>query len=101
MPWLRSAIVCLLCSSLATAGDWPQWLGPRRDGSSPETVVPWKESLKILWRQPAGEGNSGPVVADGRVFVHAKVKDQDKEQVDAFDAKTGKPLWSVQYPRVA
>jgi len=101
MPWLRSAIVCLLCSSLAPAGDWPQWLGPRRDGSSPETVVPWKESLKILWRQPAGEGNSGPVVADGRVFVHAKVKDQDKEQVDAFDAKTGKPLWSVQYPRVA
>jgi outer membrane protein assembly factor BamB len=101
MPRLASLVVCLLCCSPAAAGDWPQWLGPHRDGSSPETVAPWKESLKILWRQPAGEGNSGPVVADGRVFIHAKVKDQDKEQVDAFDAKTGKPLWQVQYSRAA
>src|SRR5689334_2978658 len=68
MPWLRSLVALLVCSVVAVAGDWPQWLGPNRDGSSPEKVSPWKEAPKVLWRKPVGEGNSGPVVADGRVY---------------------------------
>jgi len=101
MPWLRSLVLGLLCSSFAAAGDWPQWLGPNRDGSSPEKVAAWNQPPKVLWRQPAGEGNSGPIVAGGRVFLLAKVKDQDKEQVQAFDADNGTPIWSVQYDRPA
>jgi outer membrane protein assembly factor BamB len=48
-----------------------------------------------------GEGNSGPVVADGRVFIHAKVKNQNEEEVVAFDAKSGKELWRTSYKRPA
>src|SRR5205823_12930168 len=75
MIWLRTLIAGLLCAKLAKAGDWPQWFGLNRDGSSSETIAAWKEAPKVLWRQPVGEGNSSPVVANGRVFVHAKVKD--------------------------
>jgi outer membrane protein assembly factor BamB len=88
-------------AGLAAAGDWPQWLGPNRDGSSPETVEPWKEPPKVLWRHAVGAGNSSPVVAEGRVFIHAKVKDKEEEEVAAFDAATGKLLWQVVHPRSA
>jgi outer membrane protein assembly factor BamB len=101
MPWLRSLIALLVCSVVAVAGDWPQWLGPNRDGSSPEKVSPWKEAPKVLWRKPVGEGNSGPVVADGRVYIHAKVKNRNEEEVVAYDAKSGKELWRTSYKRPA
>jgi outer membrane protein assembly factor BamB len=101
MPWSRTllALVILGCGT-AVAGDWPQWLGPNRDGASPEKVAAWKKPLKVLWHKPAGEGNSSPVVAGGRVFIHAKIKDKNEEEVVAFDAKTGQELWRTSYPRV-
>jgi outer membrane protein assembly factor BamB len=101
MPRLRSLLTLLLCAALAPAGDWPQWLGPTRDGVSAEKVAPWKDGPKAVWRQPAGEGNSSPVVANGKVFLHAKVKDQNEEEVIAYDARTGKELWRYKYPRAA
>ena len=77
MNWFRSLFLVLLSGSLATAGDWPQWLGPNRDGTSPEKIAPWQQAPKVLWRQAVGEGHSSPVVADGRVFIHAKIKDKE------------------------
>jgi outer membrane protein assembly factor BamB len=97
----RSLLALLLFCPLAGAAEWPQWLGPTRDGVSPETVAPWKGDLKVVWKQPVGEGNSSPIVAGGRVFIHAKVKDKDQEEVTAFDAKTGKEQWRTSYPRTA
>jgi outer membrane protein assembly factor BamB len=99
MPRLTTLLALLLSSGLARAGDWPQWLGPRRDGSSTEKIAPWKDSPKVLWRLPVGEGNGGPVVAGGRVYLFAKTKDKDEEELVALDAKTGKNQWRVAYPR--
>jgi outer membrane protein assembly factor BamB len=99
MPWFRSLLVLVAGCSVAGAADWPQWLGPHRDASSPETVAPWKEAPKVLWSQPVGEGHSSPVVAGGRVFLHTRVKDKDEEQLTAWDAATGKEVWHTAYPR--
>jgi outer membrane protein assembly factor BamB len=99
MPRFHALAVLLLAAPLAAAEDWPHWLGPQRDGGTSEKVAPWKKAPKVLWRFPAGEGFSAPVVANGRVFVHSRVKDKDAEEVIALDAKTGKPLWRKQYPR--
>jgi len=99
MPAARSLIALFFCTAMAMAADWPQWLGPRRDGASPEKVGAWKEAPKVLWRQPVGEGHSSPVVADNRVFVHAKVKDKDEEEVVAFDARSGEQQWRTSYAR--
>jgi outer membrane protein assembly factor BamB len=101
MPWLRSWLALLTCTAVAGAGDWPQWLGPARNGSSPETVTPWKEAPRVAWRQAVGEGHSSPVVAGGRVFLHTKVSGKDEEQVTAWDAATGKQAWQMIYPRAA
>jgi outer membrane protein assembly factor BamB len=101
MPWLRSFVAVFLSTSLVAAGDWPQWLGPNRDGASAENVAPWKGTPRVLWRVPVGEGNSSPVVAQGRVFLHSKVADKNEEEVTALDAVTGKPQWQKRYPRAA
>lgn len=99
MPWSRAFALLLLYAAFAGAADWPQWLGPTRDGVSTEKVAPWKDAPKVLWRQAIGEGHSSPVVAKGKLFVHARVSGKDAEEVIAFDAKDGKELWRTSYER--
>ncbi len=99
MPWRRSLIFLILCTAPIAAADWPQWLGPTRDCSSPEIVVPWKGPLKVLWRKPVGDGHSSPVVAGGKVFLHTKGAGKDQEEISAYDAKTGERLWHTAYDR--
>ena len=83
----------LLIAPVLLAADWPQWLGPDRNGTSHEVVKAWKEPLKVLWKKPVGEGHSSPVVANGRVLLHTRVGNKDEESLSAFDAKSGELLW--------
>jgi outer membrane protein assembly factor BamB len=99
----------------ARGDDWPQWLGPNRDGVWREKGIldkfP-KGGPKVLWRKPIGAGYSGPAVADGRVYVidhqladGAKYpksgfsgdKVEGKERVLCLDAKTGKEIWNFDH----
>jgi outer membrane protein assembly factor BamB len=101
MRTTASLLVTLLLVPFAHAEDWPCWLGPRHDGSSSETVAVWKDPPKLAWKAPAGEGNGAPVIADGKVFLHSKVKGKNAEIVEAFDAVTGAKLWDKTYDRPA
>jgi outer membrane protein assembly factor BamB len=82
-----------------TSHNWPQWLGPDRNGVTPEVVKPWKSGLKELWRAQVGEGHSSPVVSGNRVFLHSKVAGKDEEQLTIFDAITGKEIGTSVQPR--
>src|SRR5262249_25040440 len=62
--------------------DWPQWLGPMRDGVWRETGLIDKfptDGAKVLWRTPLGAGYSGPAVAGERVFVMDRERAKDSE----------------------
>lgn len=83
----------------AEPADWPQWLGPARNGLSQEAIAPWKSSPKVAWRRKVPKAFSSPIVADGLVFIHASYDDKDTEEVIALDAQTGKPRWRDSYPR--
>jgi outer membrane protein assembly factor BamB len=98
MRCLTAALTFLLTAAVAHADDWPQWLGPRRDSGTREKVAPWKEA-KIVWKLTVDKGYACPVVAQGRVFVHAPVAGKEAEEVIALDARTGKILWRESYPR--
>lgn len=91
----------ILMGPLAPAADWPQWLGPQRDGVTTEIVSPWTEAPRVVWRCEVGNGYSSPVVSGGVVYLHARSVEKDKETEDvlAFDANTGKPVWSDTYQR--
>lgn len=62
----------LLVTTVARADDWPQWLGPKRDGIWRETGILKKfppNGPSVRWRTAIGAGYAGPAVADGRVYV--------------------------------
>ncbi len=101
MKGFLTVCVAALASTIALAADWPQWQGPKRNGATTEKVAPWKddEPPAVLWRLAVGQAFSSPVVADGRVFVQAGVKDKDEEEVIALDAVSGKELWRDTYVR--
>jgi len=86
----------MLAGRLATAGDWPQILGPGRNGiaAADERLADrWPEAgPRVLWQRPVGSGYAGVAVADGRVFVFHR--EDDREVIEAVDAATGKLLWS-------
>src|SRR5260370_1097692 len=101
MARLRALLLLVLLPLGASSADWPQWLGPNRDGRSTEKVKPWKGDLKVLWRVAVGPGHSSPVVAGGKVYLHTRVKDKEQEQLTAFDAQKGTELWSTPYDRAS
>lgn len=80
------------------AGDWPQILGPSRNGQAEGETLP--NSLpakpKIAWRAKVGSGYGGPVVVGKKVVVFHRVGNQ--ERVEALDADGGKPLWQADFP---
>ena len=91
------AALCLSAGALAAA-DWPQFLGPNRDGSSPETglLQAWPEKgPPLLWQKDVGEGYSGPVIAGGKLILFHRVG--DKDVVACLDAATGKERWKFAY----
>lgn len=110
----RLSFVPLLFASVACADDWPQWMGPNRDGTWRETgvvsAVP-AQGLEVKWRVPLGLGYAGPAVAHQRVYVldyqraagevaaNPGSKDELKgqERVVCLDAATGGTLWTHAY----
>src|SRR5258708_35783462 len=102
---VRRTRLILLCSGLAAcaaaarAGDWPQFLGPTRDGAYAGTDLAetWPSEGPVrLWKREVGQGFSGPVVAAGRVILFHRVADQ--ETIECLEGKTGKPIWKFGYP---
>lgn len=91
------AALSLSMASVTTvqAEDWPQFLGPRRDGTSTQMIRPelWPEGgPKPLWKIPVGHGFSSPIASKGRVFLHHRKN--GKEVVECWDAASGRSLWS-------
>src|SRR5438552_18640620 len=75
-PRFPGVIAVVLAIAIVRADDWPQWLGPQRDGVWRETGIVDKfpsEGPKVRWRTPIAAGYSGAAVADGKVFVMDRV----------------------------
>lgn len=98
----------------AYADDWPQWMGPQRDGV-------WREEgvvetipdggLPVLWRVPVKGGYAGPAVVGNRVYLtdyeqtsgelsndpNGRNVLAGRERVLCLDAATGELLWTHEY----
>jgi outer membrane protein assembly factor BamB len=97
------------------ADDWPQWVGPQRDGVWRENGIVEKfsaEGPKVRWRVPIGGGYSGPAVANGRVYVmdrrlapgssnpgnaFSRGEIPGSERVLCLNEADGKVLWQHEY----
>jgi len=89
----------LVSACTALAADWPQYLGPDRNGTSPEKGLmrSWPASgPKVLWTVALGIGFGGPVVKDGKVYLLDR-DDNVGDNLRCFDLSNGKELWNFAY----
>jgi outer membrane protein assembly factor BamB len=83
-------------ASLASAGDWPQILGPHRNGQAEnETLLTrWPaDGPAVLWRHPIGVGFAGPAVVGNEVYIFHRVG--EFERLEMLDAATGQVAWKA------
>jgi outer membrane protein assembly factor BamB len=109
-------LFAFLFTTTARADDWPQWLGPQRDGVWRESGIVEKfpeGGPTIKWRKPVGGGYAGPAVAGGKVYVidrilapgaknpenpfNTKEKIPGSERVLCLDESDGHTIWEYKY----
>ena len=96
------ALAVVVCSSIGArvaAFDWPQFLGPDRNGTytGPPLSDTWGPSgPKVVWRKQVGQGFAGPAVVHGQVLLFHRVANE--EVLESLDAKTGTSIWRYAYP---
>lgn len=86
-------MVVLAVTSALGASEWPQFLGPDRNGTTPDAVsADWgADGPARKWRIEAGAGFAGPVVAGSRAVLFQQ--DGADDVLTAVDAASGKTLW--------
>ncbi len=85
-------------AAISVAGDWPQILGPHRNGiaDGERLAASWpKGGPKIVWQRDVDDGVAGVAVAGGKAVLFHRSGDQ--ELVEAMDAATGKVLWKAAF----
>ena len=104
MPLPRFVLICLVAATplqvrSLSAGDWPQILGPNRDGmaTSEKIADSWPDGgPKTVWQHEVGSGFAGVAVVGDTAVVFHRVG--DIERVEALDARSGKQKWEADHP---
>jgi outer membrane protein assembly factor BamB len=81
------------------AQDWPQYLGPARNSTSPQKGIlrTWPAGgPEVLWTVNVGPGYGGPVISNGKVYLLDR-DDKTGDIMRCFDINTGKELWKFSY----
>ncbi|HEX3726295.1 MAG TPA: PQQ-binding-like beta-propeller repeat protein [Pirellulales bacterium] len=97
---LLAAIVCAAWPAQpAAAGDWPQILGPHRNGQADEEhlLTAWPAGgPAVAWQCEVGSGFAGVAVEKSSAVVFYR---RATELVaEARQVATGEPLWKVTFP---
>ena len=73
-------------------GDWPQYLGPRRDGTVDVAPFPrdW-EPENFIWKRAVGLGWGSFAIVGNRVWTQEQRG--EFETVVCYEARTGKQIW--------
>lgn len=111
--WAASLVTAL--HAAAAAGDWPQWMGPSRDGVWKEAGVVQRlpeGGAPVKWTAPVAYGYAGPAVADGKVYLFDYVVESGevanlpsrrdrlsgRERLTCYDAASGERVWRGEHP---
>jgi outer membrane protein assembly factor BamB len=104
---MKQALCCVAIALIGTqtlgdgpqTDDWPQYLGPKRNSTSPAKGLlrSWPQSgPDVLWTVPVGRGYGGPVIEDGKVYLLDR-DDEVGDKLRCFALADGKELWSYAY----
>ncbi|MFY8059791.1 MAG: alcohol dehydrogenase, partial [Planctomycetaceae bacterium] len=97
MTGLRLVLVCLFClTGLAEGGDWPQFLGPNRTGTSAETgllqTLP-QDGPRVVWKTPLGTSMSGVAVSGKQALT--LFQDDTQQYAVSLNTENGQILWKT------
>jgi outer membrane protein assembly factor BamB len=88
-----------LTTTATLAVDWPQYLGPNRNGTSDQKGLlrSWPENgPEVLWTVAVGKGFGGPVIKEGKVYLLDR-DDKVGDNMRCFDLSDGQELWNFAY----
>jgi outer membrane protein assembly factor BamB len=89
----------LFVVQVTLAQDWPQILGPQRNGvAENESLFEefHEDGLERLWKKSVGQGYAGPVLKDNSLIVFHRI---GKEQIcERLNADSGEEIWRVTFP---
>jgi outer membrane protein assembly factor BamB len=98
-PLIILATILVIFGMEIKAQDWPQFLGPDRNHTSPQKglLKSWPESgPQVLWSVEVGRGYGGPVVKNGKVYLLDR-DDDVGDMMRCFSLQTGEELWKFSY----
>ncbi len=96
---VTTAAFVSLCGTLLGAApttDWPQLLGPQRNGVCPAPTLAktWpKAGPPVVWKREVGQGFAGPAVSGERLILYHRVDNQ--AVVECLATPSGKELWKA------
>lgn len=92
---LKYPLFALFALSLSLKSEnWPQWRGPRMDGTSAETNLPlrWSKTENVAWRLPLpARSGATPIIWNNRIFLN--VADGGKLFLWCVNREDGAVLW--------
>jgi outer membrane protein assembly factor BamB len=88
------------CASTLLAGEtnWPQFRGPRGDGTATASSLPltWDETNNVRWKTPVhGKAWSSPVIWDQQIWLTTATEDGKRLFAVCADRETGKTLFDL------
>ena len=105
---MKTLLPLLFATTLVAAdnGNWPQWRGPRGDGTTHGEKAPttWSETKNLKWKlKLSGYGASSPIVWNDRVYLtsysgygagnRGGSPSEIMRHLLCVDAKSGKTIW--------
>jgi outer membrane protein assembly factor BamB len=92
-------VFVLIAAAGLAADDWPQFLGPSRNGiyTGPPLADSWPATgPRVVWRKQVGAGFAGPAVSGTRLILFHRVAGE--EVVESLDTRYGTSQWRYAYP---
>jgi outer membrane protein assembly factor BamB len=95
---LRLLLLVLLSQPLLHAENWPQWRGPRMDGTSLDHGFPSAlDEKSVSWRvELPGQGHASPIVWGDRLFTVALVPEKESRVLLCVNRSNGELLWQTE-----
>ncbi|QXD22623.1 PQQ-binding-like beta-propeller repeat protein [Opitutia bacterium ISCC 51] len=93
---LSFLLLCLAIGSqglLASASNWPQFLGPEGLGNAGDQSIPleFNADKNLLWKVKVPKGNASPIIWGDQIFLTAF--EGESRIMMAIDRRTGSVLW--------
>ncbi len=98
---ILAGCLAALTASQVLAQDWPQWLGPNRNGKVSGFDAPktWPKELTEKWKVSIGAGDATPALVGDKLYVFSR--QGGDEVISCLEAGTGKKVWEQKYAAAA